>query len=86
MDRCFLRHRPLPAHSSVKETNVIVRDYDPTTGNKVLNQYMILRELGRGSHGKVKLCIDTETGEKWASWHALESLEIEIFSPFLPSF
>ncbi|KAJ3284034.1 hypothetical protein HK104_010125 [Borealophlyctis nickersoniae] len=50
----------------VKETNVIVRDYDPQTGNKMINKYMIIRELGRGCHGKVKLAVDVETGEKWA--------------------
>ncbi|KAJ3187168.1 hypothetical protein HDU85_007206 [Gaertneriomyces sp. JEL0708] len=27
---------------------------------------MILRELGRGFHGKVKLCVDMETGKEWA--------------------
>ncbi|KAI9105871.1 kinase-like domain-containing protein [Phlyctochytrium arcticum] len=27
---------------------------------------MIIRELGRGCHGKVKLCIDMETREQWA--------------------
>ena len=51
--------------SPVKETHVIVRDFDPDTGNKMLNNYMILGELGRGVHGKVKLCEDTSTGEKW---------------------
>jgi serine/threonine protein kinase len=39
---------------------------DKETGNKMLNNYMMLNELGRGCHGKVKLCIDTTTGEKWA--------------------
>ncbi|EGF82709.1 hypothetical protein BATDEDRAFT_9379, partial [Batrachochytrium dendrobatidis JAM81] len=27
---------------------------------------MVFGELGRGCHGKVKLCLDTITGEKWA--------------------
>jgi [calcium/calmodulin-dependent protein kinase] kinase len=30
-------------------------DRDTITGNKVINQYEILEELGRGEHGKVKL-------------------------------
>lgn len=30
-------------------------DVDQVTGNKVINQYEILEELGRGEHGKVKL-------------------------------
>ena len=41
----------------------MMKDYDPTTGNKMINKYMIVRELGRGVHGKVKLCRDTETNE-----------------------
>ncbi|KAI8922664.1 kinase-like domain-containing protein, partial [Entophlyctis helioformis] len=50
----------------VKETRHMVRDYDPQTGNKMINNYMMLGELGRGMHGKVKLCVDTDTGERWA--------------------
>ncbi|KAI9019289.1 kinase-like domain-containing protein [Phycomyces nitens] len=42
-------------------THTIHKDYDPTTGNKMLNQYMILREIGRGVHGKVKLAMDMDT-------------------------
>ncbi|KAI8322513.1 Pkinase-domain-containing protein [Martensiomyces pterosporus] len=41
-------------------------DYDPHTGRKMINQYMIIRELGRGTHGKVKLAFDTITGEYYA--------------------
>ncbi|KAI8138441.1 kinase-like domain-containing protein [Fennellomyces sp. T-0311] len=44
-------------------TNTINKDYDPATGNKVINKYMIIREIGRGVHGKVKLAEDIETGE-----------------------
>ncbi|KNC98571.1 CAMKK/ELM protein kinase [Spizellomyces punctatus DAOM BR117] len=54
------------AGEPVKETHVMVRDYDPQTGNKIINKYMIVKELGRGCHGKVKLCVDMETGEEWA--------------------
>lgn len=50
----------------VVETTTVVRDYDKETGNKMLNNYMLFNELGRGCYGKVKLCIDTVTGEKWA--------------------
>ncbi|KAG0048340.1 hypothetical protein BGZ83_006686 [Gryganskiella cystojenkinii] len=52
-----------PAPQPVKETHTMMKDYDPTTGNKMINKYMIVRELGRGVHGKVKLCRDTETNE-----------------------
>ncbi|KAI7816893.1 kinase-like domain-containing protein [Gamsiella multidivaricata] len=47
----------------VKETHTMMKDYDPTTGNKMINKYMVVRELGRGVHGKVKLCRDTVTDE-----------------------
>lgn len=38
-----------------KETHTAEVDRDLVTGNKVINQYEILEELGRGEHGKVKL-------------------------------
>ncbi|KAJ5672321.1 hypothetical protein N7507_001448 [Penicillium longicatenatum] len=38
-----------------KETHTVEVDRDLVTGNKVINQYEILEELGRGEHGKVKL-------------------------------
>ncbi|KAG0365213.1 hypothetical protein BGZ54_006754 [Gamsiella multidivaricata] len=41
----------------------MMKDYDPMTGNKMINKYMVVRELGRGVHGKVKLCRDTITNE-----------------------
>lgn len=41
----------------------MMKDYDPMTGNKMINKYMVVRELGRGVHGKVKLCRDTVTDE-----------------------
>ncbi|OAD66030.1 hypothetical protein PHYBLDRAFT_119590 [Phycomyces blakesleeanus NRRL 1555(-)] len=52
-----------PTRSDVVTTNTISKDYDPTTGNKMINHYMILQEIGRGVHGKVKLARDTNTGE-----------------------
>ncbi|KAJ1343786.1 hypothetical protein BSLG_001678 [Batrachochytrium salamandrivorans] len=36
----------------VRETFQMVRDYDSKTGNKMINHYMVVRELGRGCHGK----------------------------------
>lgn len=47
----------------VKETHTMYKDYDPTTGNKIINKYMLIKELGRGVHGKVKLGQDLESGE-----------------------
>lgn len=31
----------------------------------MVNHFVIIRELGRGVHGKVKLGRDIETGEEW---------------------
>lgn len=68
--RKFSLSRPTSASSSSKqpttptvvETHTINKDYDPTTGNKILNnKYMIVREIGRGVHGKVKLAEDIES-------------------------
>ncbi|KAI1300677.1 hypothetical protein EDD11_006056 [Mortierella claussenii] len=52
-----------PSPQPVKETHTMMKDYDPMTGNKMINKYMVVRELGRGVHGKVKLCRDTITNE-----------------------
>ncbi|ORX97930.1 kinase-like protein [Basidiobolus meristosporus CBS 931.73] len=52
--------------NDVLETSKITVEYDPTTGNKIINNYMIIKELGRGCHGKVKLCRDIETGVLYA--------------------
>lgn len=54
---------------SVKETHHISIDYDPVSGRKQLNTYEIIKELGRGQHGKVKLAKDLETGEFVVSVH-----------------
>ncbi|KAJ5774551.1 hypothetical protein N7457_009447 [Penicillium paradoxum] len=45
-----------PSHlQPPKETHTAEVDRDMITGNKTINQYEILEELGRGEHGKVKL-------------------------------
>jgi len=36
-------------------------------GNVTVNQYVLLKELGRGSYGKVKLCVNTEDNEFYAT-------------------
>ncbi|KAI8379126.1 kinase-like domain-containing protein [Radiomyces spectabilis] len=54
---------PIAPTSQVVTTNTIYKDYDPATGNKIINDYMIIREIGRGVHGKVKLAQDINTGE-----------------------
>ena len=50
---------------NVQETHKLMRDIDES-GNKKVNQYILLQELGRGVHGKVKLCRDSTDGTLWA--------------------
>lgn len=44
-------------------TETLVKDYDFETGNKIINDYIILREIGRGVHGKVKLAKNKYNGQ-----------------------
>ncbi|WPG98269.1 serine/threonine-protein kinase ssp1 [Acrodontium crateriforme] len=48
------RHEP-------KETHIADVDVDPISGRKLINHYEIIDELGRGTHGKVKLGRDCDT-------------------------
>ena len=47
------------AHSSAKvgETTKVTVGRDPQ-GNKIVNQYALIKTLGAGTYGKVKLCVD----------------------------
>jgi len=49
-----------------KETHTVEVERDTITGNKLVNQYEILEELGRGEHGKVKLGRHVTTRQKVA--------------------
>ncbi|KAK6463513.1 hypothetical protein DFJ63DRAFT_285450 [Scheffersomyces coipomensis] len=49
--------------SPVKETNRVFLEFDPITKRKVLNTFEILKEIGRGEHGKVKLAKDLINNE-----------------------
>ncbi|KAK2763897.1 hypothetical protein FQN54_009516 [Arachnomyces sp. PD_36] len=56
-----------PTHlQAPKETHTVEVDRDMLTGNKLINEYEILDELGRGQHGKVKLGRHLKTGQKVA--------------------
>lgn len=46
-----------------KETHLAEKDVDPISGRRLINQYEIIDELGRGVHGKVKLGRNLETGQ-----------------------
>ena len=48
-----------------KETTRVTRDF-ASSGRKTINQYEMLNELGKGTHGKVKLARNLETGENVA--------------------
>ncbi|XWW94695.1 hypothetical protein V2A60_002641 [Cordyceps javanica] len=56
---------PLQTHK-VRETHKALIDNDNITGRKVINQYEVIEEIGRGMHGKVKLARNLETGENVA--------------------
>lgn len=56
----FIGERLRP-QEAVKETSEIYLKYDPISRRKVLNTYEIIRELGHGQHGKVKLARDLLT-------------------------
>ena len=43
--------------SSTRETTKVTLGRDPQ-GNKIVNQYALIKSLGVGSYGKVKLCVD----------------------------
>lgn len=45
-----------------KETHAAEIDVDTISGNKLINTYEVIKELGRGEHGKVKLGRDMESG------------------------
>ncbi|EXJ77725.1 CAMKK protein kinase [Capronia epimyces CBS 606.96] len=45
-----------------KETHTAEIEHDTYSGNKFINNYEIVQELGRGEHGKVKLGRDIEKG------------------------
>jgi hypothetical protein len=58
--------------SDVIMTLTVKKNYDTETGHKLINNFMILKEIGRGVHGKVKLAQDTTSGElvvsNYVSW------------------
>lgn len=47
-------------------THKALVDMDLMTGRKIINQYEVIEELGRGVHGKVKLARNLESGENVA--------------------
>jgi hypothetical protein len=64
------RHRRSPSQHSVGSgevsvsTTLSMRKLE--SGSRVVNKYVVERELGKGSFGDVYLCKDQETGEQYA--------------------
>jgi serine/threonine protein kinase len=56
---------PLQKHK-VRETHKALIDSHEVTGRKLINQYEVIEELGRGMHGKVKLARHRNTGDSVA--------------------
>jgi hypothetical protein len=48
---------------------VLFKSKDEATGKSLVNQYLILDELGRGQHGKVRLARDVNDGSYWVRCH-----------------
>lgn len=55
-----------------KETHVADVDVDPVSGRKIINHYEIIDELGRGTHGKVKLGRDLHTDNSYVAIKIVE--------------
>lgn len=47
-------------------TSEIIKSRDEH-GRLLINQYLLLSELGKGQHGRVREAIDTETNERFVS-------------------
>jgi [calcium/calmodulin-dependent protein kinase] kinase len=45
---------------------------DPVSGRKLINHYEIIDELGRGTHGKVKLGRDLQTADSYVAIKIVE--------------
>ncbi|KAI5949910.1 hypothetical protein KGF54_005388 [Candida jiufengensis] len=48
----------LPHHQPINSPSPLIFQYNPLTKRKILNSYEIIKEIGRGEHGKVKLALD----------------------------
>jgi hypothetical protein len=48
---------------AVITTHKVVAGLDSETKRKMINQYIVFEELGRGMHGKVRRGWDTDTEE-----------------------
>lgn len=54
--------REVQAWGNVKETQEVRKTFDEM-GRKIINKYEVIREIGRGVHGKVKLARTMDSNE-----------------------
>ena len=52
--------------SYAAETATLVMGRDGATGAAVINQYVVVKSLGRGTFGKVKLCLNAVDSRLYA--------------------
>eukprot|EP01095_Lingulamoeba_sp_RSL-Kostka_P002280 TRINITY_DN1312_c3_g1_i3.p1 TRINITY_DN1312_c3_g1~~TRINITY_DN1312_c3_g1_i3.p1 ORF type:complete len:558 (-),score=155.78 TRINITY_DN1312_c3_g1_i3:65-1738(-) len=57
--------KPKRLRTHTRETSKAFLTYD-LDGNKVINNYIIIKTLGKGSYAKVKLCINSKDNEFYA--------------------
>lgn len=53
-------------HIPTKETSEVIIRRDPEGGNKLVNQYCVMRTIGVGAYGKVKLVLNLEDNQLYA--------------------
>ena len=62
-DRTLVFAPLLNAQANVPRTHKLLKDVDPISGRKLVNNYEFVKKLGSGTHGTVKLARDLETNE-----------------------
>ncbi len=61
----FVLHQCLTTATYTQETTKLDFGRD-ASGATVINQYVVVKTLGRGAFGKVKLCLNTLNGQLYA--------------------
>ncbi len=51
---------------NVRETSLARRSFSYEAGYNMINNYKLLKDLGHGSFGKVKLCVEMDSGKQFA--------------------
>lgn len=77
---------PPNLRAKVRETSTMAKEYDTETGNKIINDYLILEEIGRGTYGKVKLAVDLRIDEFVVSKHRPVCVAAHPFSQVLVAY